>query len=197
MNDPAGPGHHHRLPPGRPRAPAPPSEVPARCAKAGCGLHPRVAASFARAADDQRLRRGVVEFQLDQPSCLRAIRCRRISRGWTPGSFGAHPPFALAARYDLVQFNPVTDAYRPPASRSVPRALTVEDVHELRGRVKAWQEAQRLGPKRAHDLVEIIDVMLGTGARIGEVARSALAGHPRSRRRRTCCGDDLWDRRDG
>lgn len=78
-----------------------------------------------------------------------------------------------------------------------PAPLTVEDVHELRGRVKAWQEAQRLGPKRAHDLVEIIDVMLGTGARIGEVARSALAGHPRSRRRRTCCGDDLWDRRDG
>lgn len=77
--------------------------------------------------------------------------------------------FSLAARYDLVPSNPVADAYRPPASRSAPRALSVEDVHELRSRIRQWQEAQRLGPKRAHDLVEIIDVMLGTGARIGEV----------------------------
>ena len=77
--------------------------------------------------------------------------------------------FSLAARYDLVPSNPVADAYRPPASRSAPRALSVEDVRELRSRISQWQEAQRLGPKRAHDLVEIIDVMLGTGARIGEV----------------------------
>lgn len=77
--------------------------------------------------------------------------------------------FALAARYDLVPSNPVADAYRPPPSRVVPKALTVEDVHELRRRVRAWQDEQRLGPKRAYDLVEIIDVMLGTGARIGEV----------------------------
>ncbi|MDN4521422.1 site-specific integrase [Mycolicibacterium austroafricanum] len=77
--------------------------------------------------------------------------------------------FSLAARYDLVPSNPVADAYRPPASRSVPRALTVDDVRELRARISRWQEEQRLGPKRAHDLVEIIDVMLGTGARIGEV----------------------------
>jgi integrase len=77
--------------------------------------------------------------------------------------------FGLAARYDLVSSNPVIDAYRPPASRASPRALKVDDVRELRRRVKAWQEDQRIGPRRAHDLVEIVDVMLGTGARIGEV----------------------------
>ena len=76
---------------------------------------------------------------------------------------------AMAARYDLVVSNPVTDAYRPPTSRVAPRAMTNTDVIELRRRVRAWQEEQRLGPKRAHDLAEIIDVMLGTGARIGEV----------------------------
>ena len=76
--------------------------------------------------------------------------------------------FALAARYDLVPVNPVADAYRPPPSRSVPRALSVDDVRELRRRVKAWQDDQRMGPRRAHDLVEIVDVMLGTGTRIGE-----------------------------
>lgn len=77
--------------------------------------------------------------------------------------------FALAARYDCVPHNPVTDAYRPPASRSKPRALELDDVQELRRRIRAWQDEQRLGPRRAYDLVEIVDVMLGTGARIGEV----------------------------
>jgi integrase len=47
--------------------------------------------------------------------------------------------------------------------------LSVEDVRELRQRVRAWQDEQRIGPKRAHDLGEIFDVMLGTGTRIGEV----------------------------
>ncbi|MDV7101647.1 site-specific integrase [Gordonia amicalis] len=77
--------------------------------------------------------------------------------------------FALAARYDCVPHNPVTDAYRPPTSRAKPKALTVDDVQELRRRIRTWQDEQRLGPRRAHDLVEIVDVMLGTGARIGEV----------------------------
>ena len=76
--------------------------------------------------------------------------------------------FALAARYDCVPTNPVIDAYRPPASRKTPQALTIADVHELRQRTTRWQTEQRLGPKRAHDIAEIIDVMLGSGTRIGE-----------------------------
>lgn len=76
--------------------------------------------------------------------------------------------FGLAQRFDAVRFSPVAAAYRPPAAKTSRRALTVEDVHELRRRTRAWQDAQRLGPKRGYDLVEIVDTMLGTSARIGE-----------------------------
>ncbi len=77
--------------------------------------------------------------------------------------------FALAARYDAPSANPVTDAYRPPASRKKPKALTVDDINKLRHRTTTWQHEQHAGPKRAYDLAEIIDVMIGTGVRIGEV----------------------------
>lgn len=77
--------------------------------------------------------------------------------------------FALAARHDAVQHNPVADTSKPPAAIRPAKALTVEQVQELRRRVKAWQESQRLGPRRAYDLAEILDVMIGTGCRIGEV----------------------------
>lgn len=77
--------------------------------------------------------------------------------------------FTLAARYGCVAVNPVTAAYKPPVSRTVPKALTEADLTELRRRIATWQTEQRLGPKRAYDLVEVVEVMLGTGVRIGEV----------------------------
>lgn len=77
--------------------------------------------------------------------------------------------FALAARHDAVQHNPVADTSKPPAAVRPAKALTVEQLQELRRRVRAWQREQRLGPKRAYDLAEILDVMIGTGCRIGEV----------------------------
>lgn len=82
--------------------------------------------------------------------------------------------FALAARLDAIDYNPVADTSRAPTSGNPARALTVEDVHELRRRVAAWQDrdlgdgTKRFGPDRAHDLAEIVDVMIGTGTRIGE-----------------------------
>ncbi|GAA4755979.1 tyrosine-type recombinase/integrase [Gordonia alkaliphila] len=77
--------------------------------------------------------------------------------------------FALAARHDAVQHNPVSDTSKPPASMRRAKALTVAEVKLLRQRVKAWQDEQKSGPKRAYDLAEILDVMIGTGSRIGEV----------------------------
>ncbi|WP_078111750.1 tyrosine-type recombinase/integrase [Gordonia sp. IITR100] len=77
--------------------------------------------------------------------------------------------FALAARHDAVQHNPVADTSKPPAAVRPAKALTIDQVRELRRRVTAWQDEQRLGPKRAYDLAEILDVMIGTGCRIGEV----------------------------
>lgn len=82
--------------------------------------------------------------------------------------------FALGARLGAVDYNPVTATSPAPTSSNPARALRVADVHELRRRVVAWQSrnlgngTKRFGPERAHDLAEIIDVMIGTGTRIGE-----------------------------
>ncbi|MCC8929743.1 tyrosine-type recombinase/integrase [Rhodococcus sp. I2R] len=102
---------------------------------------------------------------------LRAVRTdsgKRDARGILSQAF------ALAARLDAVDYNPVADTSRAPTSSNPARALTIADVHELRRRVLAWQDrdlgdgTKRFGPERAHDLAEIIDVMIGTGTRIGE-----------------------------
>ena len=102
---------------------------------------------------------------------LRAVRTdsgKRDARGILSQAF------ALAARLDAVDYNPVSDTSPAPTSRNQARALNVDDVHELRRRVAVWQDRdlgdgrKRFGPERAHDLSEIIDVMIGTGTRIGE-----------------------------
>lgn len=75
----------------------------------------------------------------------------------------------LAVRHDALSVNPIDGVgqIRRPA-RNV-RALSVDELHALRASVRAWQQAGEHGPKRAPDLLDVVDVMLGTGARIGEV----------------------------
>ena len=51
------------------------------------------------------------------------------------------------------------------------KALAVEDLHTVRAAVRQWQtpEQRRPGPPRSSDLADIVDILLATGARIGEV----------------------------
>lgn len=56
-------------------------------------------------------------------------------------------------------------------SRPAPghRALTTAELDTVRAAVRAWLSKERSGPKSSGDIADIIDVMLATGARIGEV----------------------------
>lgn len=56
-------------------------------------------------------------------------------------------------------------------SRPIPdnRSLTGTEVEAVRAAVRAWLGAARSGPRSSGDLADIIEVMLATGARIGEV----------------------------
>jgi len=49
------------------------------------------------------------------------------------------------------------------------RSLTPSDLETVRAAVRAWMSKKRSGPKATGDMADIIDLMLGTGARIGEV----------------------------
>jgi len=80
--------------------------------------------------------------------------------------------FGLAVRYDALRENPVreTARLRPPPSQAM--ALTVAQVEAIRHAVRAWRRDPGLcGPKPDGQLELIIEVMLGTSARIGEVIR--------------------------
>lgn len=75
---------------------------------------------------------------------------------------------ALAARYDAIDVNPVREAIsRTPAPKAV-RAMTIAEVAGLRANVAAWSAGDGEHP-RALDLPNIVDVLIGTGVRIGEV----------------------------
>jgi integrase len=78
--------------------------------------------------------------------------------------------FGLAVRYDAMRENPVRDTARlrkPPAQAM---SLTTQQVDEIRRAVRGWRRGSGLpGPPPDGQLEQIIEVMLGTSARIGEV----------------------------
>ncbi|MFO6453032.1 MULTISPECIES: tyrosine-type recombinase/integrase [unclassified Aeromicrobium] len=78
--------------------------------------------------------------------------------------------FGLAVRYDALARNPVRETARlrkPPRQTSAP---TFEEIEAIRAAVRGWRrEAGLSGPKPDGQLELIIEVMLGTSARIGEV----------------------------
>ena len=76
----------------------------------------------------------------------------------------------LAVRYDALRENPVRDAARLPKPHTQAMALTVEQVNAIRTAVRSWRRGGGLsGPKPDGQLEQIIEAMLGTSARIGEV----------------------------
>jgi integrase len=72
--------------------------------------------------------------------------------------------FGLAARHDAMPSNPVRDTARLSVKAKMHRTLTLEEVWDLRAKIAADQKAIDW------DLVDLVDMMLATGLRIGETA---------------------------
>jgi integrase len=78
--------------------------------------------------------------------------------------------FGLAVRYDALRENPVRDTARLRKPPSQTKALTLEQVEAIRRAVRGWRRGPgHPGPPPDGQLEQIIEVMLGTSARIGEV----------------------------
>ena len=75
----------------------------------------------------------------------------------------------MAVRHDALAVNPVQQTSRIHRERSETRSLTLEDLNTVREALRAWTAKQRPGPKASSDMADIIDLMLATGARIGEI----------------------------
>jgi integrase len=78
---------------------------------------------------------------------------------------------AMAVRHGALDHNPVRELSRMRRPRSAARALTIEDLDEIRAAIARWQNptVRRPGPRHSGDLADIIDMLLATGARISEV----------------------------
>ena len=75
----------------------------------------------------------------------------------------------MAARYDAVAAN-VVDSTSVPKIRKAPvQALAPEDVHALRIHLRAWAAGQQSGPRRNPAVMDMLDVLAGTGFRPGEL----------------------------
>jgi integrase len=75
----------------------------------------------------------------------------------------------MAVRHDALAVNPVQQTSRIHRERFETRSLTLEDLSTVREALRAWTARQRPGPKASRDMADIIDLMLATGARIGEI----------------------------
>ena len=78
--------------------------------------------------------------------------------------------FGLAVRYDAIPRNPVRDTVRLQKPPSQAQALTVEQIDVIRTATRSWRRGVGFaGPPPDGQLEQVIEVMLGTSARIGEV----------------------------
>jgi integrase len=84
--------------------------------------------------------------------------------------------FAFALRHDAIGRNPVVGTSSLPNPKGAPQALTLEQIAAIRAAAAAWRTEPGLpGPKSDGQVRDIIEVLLGTALRPGEV----LALRPR------------------
>lgn len=79
--------------------------------------------------------------------------------------------FALAVRRGALLTNPVRETGRLRKPRRTVRALEAEHLESVRSAIRQWQQPTpgKPGPRHTGDLADIVDLMLATGARIGEI----------------------------
>ena len=77
----------------------------------------------------------------------------------------------MAVRHDALPTNPVRNIARQRDRRREIKALTTGDLHRVRAAITRWNTAQahKPGPRHTSDLPDIIDLLLATGERIGEI----------------------------
>ena len=77
--------------------------------------------------------------------------------------------FDAAVIDDALPANPVSSTSRLRGQKKDVQALSVEDLNAVRSAVDAWMTKKRPGPKPNQDMPDIVDLLLATGCRIGEV----------------------------
>ena len=78
--------------------------------------------------------------------------------------------FGLAVRHEILPRSPMESIARPRQLRPDPSALSAAEVDAVRTAILCWERGlSPCGPKPDGQLGAIVEIMLGTSARIGEV----------------------------
>lgn len=72
---------------------------------------------------------------------------------------------ATAVRLDAIERNPVRDAQQPKAPKPEPKALTIPELTQVRSAIAAHEAKGR----SKSDVADVVELLIATGARIGEV----------------------------
>lgn len=75
----------------------------------------------------------------------------------------------MAVRHDALIVNPVRQTSRLRRPKTETRSLTLAEVGRLRTALRQSKTEDRPGPPHSPDLNDVFELMLGTGARIGEI----------------------------
>ena len=98
--------------------------------------------------------------QLGQLSYARSKRAKTVLR----------LAFGLAVRREVILRNPIDGVSRLHKPKRTPTALTATEVNAVRAVIKAWERTRgTCGPNPDGQLGQVVEVMLGTSARVGEV----------------------------
>jgi len=78
--------------------------------------------------------------------------------------------FGLAVRREVILRNPIDGVARLHKPKRTPTALTATEMNAISAVIKVWEHTRgTCAPKPDGQLGQIVEVMLGTSARIGEV----------------------------
>ena len=78
--------------------------------------------------------------------------------------------FGFALRHDAMARNPVEGTSQLRRTKATPQALTIEQITAIRKAAAQWRSGPGLpGPKPDGQVRDIIEILLGTAMRIGEV----------------------------
>ena len=101
--------------------------------------------------------------KLGQESYAKAKRAKTVPR----------LAFALAVRHEVLMRHPIDNVsrlHKPKQTPTAPTAPTASEVNAIRAVIKVWEQTRgTCGPNPDGQLGQIVEVMLGTAARIGEV----------------------------
>lgn len=133
-------------------------------------LNPGVGGLTVREATTGRLDTYLTALAETKPGIAKT--CRAVLSG----------AFKIAVRHDAVAVNPVSGT-APVSRKSEPksasgddsepdtgnRAITVAELAALRQRVREWMTAPTQGRPRNQDIADVVDVLSGSGLRVGEL----------------------------